>query len=516
MNFVKALKNRVNFIDLIIICLVLLIGLSRVSLNQHGDQALFTLGALNMSQGAILYQDFWDGKPPGIFLFYLVGGKLFGFNHLGIHIFELLYLLAFSVVMMVTLKNYFRNRFVTSLTPLLTVGFYYMVAGAWHLTQVEAIVGFPLFLLLWLLYKYSQSEKKKASWLFLSGLTGGIVVLTKHSFVPIVAILWITAFFYSNIGKKQPISSAVVKFAKFCIPVFFGILIPFLILIGYFAWHDSLKLLLWTLVEYPMVLAERLSDKGIQYVGPAFIDGIKWFFHTFLPLMVLASISAYEIFDRKRRKNLLTLNLLLWIIIGLGVIFLQLRGWQYYYILILFPLGILGARGLDILWSYLKQYGPPATKRKRIIVLLISLMLLFSLVIGTFMVKFSYFIRNGFAIRPEQQAIVSEVSFLSEPESLPGDIYIFGDPSYYLLSGRNQAISWNGWLNQAYTPEIWSDVKRQLTETLPPYIFIDTKFIESFQDRPEIWSFFEKKYHLFRRSDMGIWFMVGGVHDQSN
>ena len=69
-----------------------------------GDQALFTVYARQIAQGAVLYRDIFDVKQPGIFLFYLLGGSLFGYTEIGIHLFELLYWLAFSAFAMVALR----------------------------------------------------------------------------------------------------------------------------------------------------------------------------------------------------------------------------------------------------------------------------------------------------------------------------------------------------------------------------------------------------------------------------
>src|SRR5579864_415008 len=83
---------------------VVLIGLVHLPQPFHDDQAFFTIGAWKMSHGAVLYRDYWDIKQPGIFLFYLAGGKLLGFNEVGIHGFELLYMVTLALVLMLTLR----------------------------------------------------------------------------------------------------------------------------------------------------------------------------------------------------------------------------------------------------------------------------------------------------------------------------------------------------------------------------------------------------------------------------
>lgn len=59
------------------------------------------------------------------------------------------------------------------LIPLLSVGACFAVAGSWHLTQVEGLVGFPLFLVVWLTCVDAQAQRSNELRLFCSGLCGG-------------------------------------------------------------------------------------------------------------------------------------------------------------------------------------------------------------------------------------------------------------------------------------------------------------------------------------------------------
>ena len=54
-----------------------------------GDQALFLYFAQAIDQGERLYLDIWDMKQPGIFWFYWLGGKMFGFTSFGVKLLEL-------------------------------------------------------------------------------------------------------------------------------------------------------------------------------------------------------------------------------------------------------------------------------------------------------------------------------------------------------------------------------------------------------------------------------------------
>jgi hypothetical protein len=60
------------FIKFIVLLLVGLCGLLNLNEMFNGDQALFTVYASEMNQGAILYRDIWDIKQPAIFVFFLI------------------------------------------------------------------------------------------------------------------------------------------------------------------------------------------------------------------------------------------------------------------------------------------------------------------------------------------------------------------------------------------------------------------------------------------------------------
>ena len=505
-----AKVNKISRLDILSLIAITIIGLMHLPYPFNGDQALFTTGALKISHGAILYRDFWDLKQPGIYAFYLIAGKLFGFNEFGIHTFELLYMVAFSAVLLFTLKDYYKHPSIASLVPLLTVGIYYGVSGSWHLTQLEAIVGFPMFLSLWFAYTYSQPGGHPASRLFLSGFMGGIVLIFKFMFLPILLAFWLTTII--NAVLKEPRQRPKVSF--WCITIGMGIVFPLLIVFSYFAWFDTLNILYNTFLEYPPRIAIEIPGPGINRL----IDGLTWFAHGFIPLIALGVIGAYA--SLSSRRDMMTLNLILWCIIGLGVIFLQRQSWwEYHYLLLFVPLGILATKGLDVLWGQIKKL-PSFSSWRGATVAAFSLALLFLSVFGSF-VKQGYFLaRNGFVMKREQQlkyqikfndvyqTALTEVAFLSEPQSMPGDIFICGDPLYYLLSGRNQAIALNGWDLELLLPEQWTQLTEQLARVFPPYIFVSTYYLDIIKDRsPEVAQFIEKNYRVLRKSDVGIWYV---------
>jgi hypothetical protein len=300
--------------------------------------------------------------------------------------------------------------------------------------------------------------------------------------------------------------------------------VPLLIVLGYLAFNNTVGTLYWTFFEFP---AQLMSDP--PYTNPV-INGLRWLISHFAPLLVLGSVGVY-VSLKNRRDRLLAVNLVLWLILGLAVIVLQkLSRWEYHYLLLFVPLGILSVKAMDILWERMKTFGPPMNSWGSRITGIVGLVLLFSPVLNSLGKKSVDLARSGFAFNRERRLIyqdsigadnqgaLSEVKFLSEPGSLPGDIYVIGDPNFYLQAGRGQAVAINGfggvlfWLRDK---SMQQRLTQQLDRARPVYVYINDYFGGLIvKMAPEITRFMDENYYAFRRSSRGIWYVLknNGAH----
>jgi hypothetical protein len=504
-------KNIFSGWDILVLGAIVLVGLVHLNYPFSGDQALFTIAAAKLSQGGVLYRDFWDLKQPGIYIFYLIGGTLFGFNEVGIHTFELIYLVAFSAILILTTRSYFKHRFISSLVPLLTVGNYYAISDSWHLTQVEFLVGLPLFLTLWFAFKSSRVTRDKTWWLFLSGVMAGLVLLFKFIFLPLIFVFWAIAFLDAIIRQQQPILKSLFGIG---IPVILGTLLPLSIVFGYLAQFATLDILSQTFFVYPPRILTEIPGPGINRL----ISATRWFATKCAPLIFLGTIGIYA--SLRRPINLLAIYVISWLLLGFAVILLQRQAWwDYYYLLLVVPLGILAAKGLDILWPKIRTIKLFNATWKAVVAAILGIILLFSMPLAA-LAKRSIFSLKSFSLNREKQlayqsklsnaykTALEEVAFLAKPESLRGDIYICGDPLYYLLSGRQQAIALNGWALEYLLPEQWTSLIAQLDRARPGYIFVSTEYLNLIPKRSLATNdFLQRNYNIFRQSQAGIWYV---------
>lgn len=510
-------------ITLFILLVVTVLGLVRLVETFAGDQAMFIVYAKEINSGALLYRDVWDLKQPGIFLFYLTGGKLFGFTEFGIHLFELFYWLTFSVTLSITLRDYFRRSVFAALSPLLTVGVYYVICGSWHLTQVEGLVGFPLYLTLFAAIKAARAQSvfKNVSLLFFSGLAGGIVLFFKLILLPIVLLFWLSVLIFLIMCRVD--ASLPKVLFRTAAPILSGLAIPILATVVYFAWHDTSALINYTFFEYPAQAVTAFSDINRT---SELKRGLRWFVVVFLPLIILilawvliavknlkasnGSLSS-KLTGSIRRMDLLTVNLILWLCAGFGAILLQrLSWWEYHYLLLLVPLGILATKGIEALWGQAIRVNVFFTKPLGCVVFIICVFFLF---IPSLKLEASR-IKNIFANRmnlpddkrgitphgdmdEQYQQIRGETGFLREQNNSTDKIFVCGQPLYYYLSKRSPALAANGWMPEFFLPRQWRQLNEELAAKSPAYVLIDRDCRNIIAEKsPETWQLIENRYRL--------------------
>jgi hypothetical protein len=504
--------------EIMALAVIILIGLVHLPQPFHDDQAFFAVGAQKLSHGALLYRDYWDIKQPGIFWFYEIGGKLFGFSEVGIQGLELLFMLGLAATLMITLRSYFEHRWLNGLVALLTVGFYYGICGLPHLTQdymtqVEGLVGFPMFLCIWFASRAVEGKSAWGTQLLLSGFMGGLVLLLKLIFLPMLLCSWMAAFWYAQFQRRENLFATAARFGA---PIVLGLAGPILFACGYFAWRGGLSELFFTSFVWPIHAIGKLP-----LAGPGRLhEGLAFFVDGFAPLLGLGFVGTW--WSLRRRKDLLTINLLLWIVTGAMVILIQRRSWwPYHYLLLFVPLGILGTKGVEWLWQQLQFSESSGDAVRRRGVLGVGLMLLFSPVLYPLVSDAFLLARYKFALNKQQRlnfqcrypnsqypAALTEVEFLSKRDSLPGPIYVGGSPLYYFLSGREPAIALTYGLDDL-VPEQWPIFAKQLSEARPGYVFLLPTFHDWIQtNSPHTIEFIEANYRLLGRSEAGAWYVL--------
>jgi 4-amino-4-deoxy-L-arabinose transferase-like glycosyltransferase len=503
-------------LDVVVFAGILIVGFARLPEPFTGDQALNMLMGRVITDGGAPYVDLWDLKHPGIFLFFAASGTLFGFTEIGIHLFELLWMFALAVAVRLTAGQYLRNEVAAALASALTVGFYYAVATGVHLTQTEVIVGLPLLCCLALAAAAVQRPRGSAAMWFASGVSAGVVALFKAPYILLPMIFWLLSLVELRRAQDVAWRQAIRRSA----PAVPGLLLPLVATIVYLLLKDALGVAWWTFIVFPRQAAAE-TPIDLQLLR----DGTAWFVRTFTVPLALAAIGAS---DRLRRGwDLWTVALVAWVVGGVVLIWAQVIGWwSYHYLLLLVPIGLLAAAGIETLWRVARSAGLTSRRVAAVAAMLILIVLMWSPVslgvrsIADFLrarpLPLTSDAARAFQIEedPAYSYASRTTSFLSAPRSHPGPIYVFASPILYVISDRPPAISpLATWFDP--TSEAWERMMRELTAASPPYIYMANGAIGSLtaenaaitDDARALQSWRHKWYRLLRTDRGGTWYM---------
>jgi hypothetical protein len=501
---------RPRRLDAAALGLAALFGLADLAYPYNGDQALFALGAQKMFHGAALYRDFWDLKQPAIYLFYLSGGALFGFGEIGLHLFELGYWLLFGALLAVALRGAFRDVRLASAVPFLVVAGYYAGNGPPQLTQVEALAGFPLFVFTAAAVAIRRGREPRRTLYAVAGLAAGVTLLWKLLFIGIIAAIVLALAFHAKARATQrpPHDAAACAAAALA-----GFTAPLLAFAAYTLANHEGALVLETFFVIPAKIAATIPAGSPERL----LWSARWFEHMYLALIVLGALGLAR--SPGDRGGAWRTALGAWIAGAAFVIAAQRQSWwDYHFDLFLVPLGILGAFGIDAL---LQGVTVPARPSRLAAGLLIALAVLFLAArpLASAGRNLGLLERNGFAREPAQrlryQYAASEQSaegidaaaYLNAPGRMAGEIYVAGDPTVYIYSGRQQAVALNGWSLEFFVGDQWHELYRELAAAAPPYVFVGEVYRTLLPEKsPEIARLLATRYRIGWREHLGAWY----------
>lgn len=491
--------------------LVLLGGALNLIFPFVSDQAMALLGARTVAEGGTLYIDYWDNKLPGLIWFYLLAGKLFGFTEQGIRTLELIWMTGFSLVMMVTLRSYVCVRPLAALAPVAVVGTYYFAAEPFHLTQLEGLVALPIFLSAWFSASGAQKPSLPAKYFFAAGLCAGVTVVFKLVFAPLFVAFWALVSI-DLLARRR--ASIIDVLRRVWIPAALGVGAILAAVAAKFWLDGALGELIWTAFVYPPQALETSPPAHFARLAESLM-----FFTTYYAVWLGFIVFAGVMWWREDR-DLLTSLLFVWLVLGFGLIVIQrFSWWQYHFLNLFAPAGILGVRGFSDLIRVLTRESASRYTG----VAFLSIMLAFPLV-GSLAVPAGQKVRayvkvfitdhRGIAdfkrtVSKDYPGIEYSIRFLADKTALRGPIYVFGDPLYYYLSGREMALPTTGWAWPYYLISQWRQLPAQLEAARPVYIYVDIlnrKLIDGRDD--EVRAFIESHYLALLKDHQGVWYIL--------
>jgi hypothetical protein len=472
-----------------------------------GDQALFLVGAQELHAGAVLYRDFWDLKQPGIFLFYLAGGSAAGFTQSGIHIFEIAWQCAFGGTLFAALRGAVRRPAVAALAVLAVPAAYYAGTTSWHLTQVEALTGLPLLCCAWAGIAAWTRANGRARSAFAAGLAAGCVLLLKLLYLPIAFVLFAVAASAAT-GTQRHERAPIVVTAWLG-----GLAVPLALTAAY-----ATAFGLWNTLSATFVSLPAAVVAGGHAPSTRLWLAALWFARRFAPVLFLGAIG---LLTTPSAGGLVWRRIAVaWFVTGGLALIVQTQSWwEYQFLLLLPPAGILATLGADA--SLARLRGPAGAARTAAgAALAAALLLCFGLGHSTLAATARVLRDRPFTSAAalerhreidsgEYTAAAHAAASLSRGGNDRQAIYVCGDPLIYLLAKREQAVAINGWALELYPPDWWAKLDAQLQRTLPADVFVagdDTALIAA--RSPLLARMLDTEYERAVRLPDGTWYRL--------
>ena len=484
------------------VCVITLAAAAKLEAPFRSDQSLFLLYARMLSQGFKLYLDIWDIKQPAIYWFYLASAEIFSYSERGVHIGELIWSAAFSVCLILTLRKYFTHWALVPLSPVVVVGNYFLYVGATEQTQIEWLVGFPLYLCAYFCTQATEGDHRRRGAL-LFGMFAALVSLFKMIFVVIIASFMLVAvYMYPEAGdrrfvdKKQFIFYSASGFA-----IVYAVGCAVLILR-----HELAGFFQVTFV-YPFeALSEFPPGRLVDLLkGVGFVAGI------FAPWACFLVIAGW--WGVRRADAIMTRMLLAWVIAGIVITLAQrFSWWIYHFLIFLVPLGILALRGVDILLAELSRVRWTASLAAKALafVLLASPIGAMLAQLGSnvsFAIRFldrGTFRADDFRKAYSENYAQTIASIEVLPELRPDQsIYTLANSYHYLLLDRLQYGKYSGG-NWLYLTSRERAEQLALLRTRPPgYVFVRPQYVSA---SPELAQFLRVQCNKYAVTSLGDWF----------
>jgi hypothetical protein len=491
---------------------IALLGLSRLPEPLYGDPALFALGAKELAGGATLYRDWWDFKQPGIFVVYLVGGEVFGYTALGLHVFGVVVqLLAALVVGLWAVRRF--GPWLGALLPLLAVGMLFVTASDQNeYVLLEGLIGVVIFGAL-VLADPTTASRYRTLRLVVAGVLAGAVVLFKltYGLLPL-------AFWAIGAARIKP-PEAWAKRRRYVGVLAAGAFVPLLVFLLWALRTSSLGDAWYAFVEFPRSV---LSYSPESHDRTLLVKTFKDYAVLFAPVIAVAAVGLWSIVRPRSRQEVsfVDVAMVTWLLAGIPLVVAQLW-FPYHAYLLVVPTAYLCVVGVRVV---LDRWWRGWSTVAKVAAVALVVVLAFGPVrrYGQYV---SDLADHGFALgRADREAfqlvrntdtasLEHEDRVLAELDPGGGDIFVWGNPYLYLVTGRLQHGRINGDYPEQLTPKLYDEWIDMIRSDPPRVLFVQSGWWRTKlpQHSPAAWQAIQDNYRVAKESPAGTWYVLNGT-----
>lgn len=482
------------------LALIVLVGALKLEQPLGRDQAVHAWVGQRMMEGAVAYRDVWDVRQPAIFALHTLAIALFGPSVRAVHLVELGWMLVLAVLIMVLLRGYYRQRYLSAAAAVAAIAPYYVFVQPYSQMQVEILVGLPFFLTAWLLWRASVNDRHVVAMAFAAGLATGVGTAFKHVLAPIPMTFALLSAWFT---LRRPRSvSATVAVGRVWIPFAAGVIAVWAAIFLMFFIQGAFSEFFWTNFIWP------LENLHVGEPAPLsrLIEGALVFFTSTTPWALLALAAVGGLFRSAEPK--FTSFLWGWIFAGAGALLMQRTSWWAYHFLMFYvPVGLLAVRGIDRMVSGLVDRGTLSRFAAMGLSILLVLLPLAGLahpigeqartLYNTLVVEgkdTDAYRRENF---PEYAGAAAVADYL---RSVGGNepVYVIDNLTLVLLSHRDIGQPVPGqWFGSLRPAERWLVIPKQIEAIPPRFFFVENRIAGDFATySPSLQAMLDREYRV--------------------
>ena len=297
-------NNHLNF--LVLFLLVFLTQFSSINIEViDWDESTFYIISKYVSNGDILYQDYWDGKPPIIFFYLGLVFKLFGPSLL---VGRLAgdFVIFLTIVMIYKILNIFYQTRTCFFTSLFLIFLYSYDAS--QPTMTEHLGIFFIVASIYLVFKKSSNKN-----LFYIGVLFSLAFNTRNNLAFACVAIAIYLLYINKVGVNN------------FIYLILGFLSVILAISFYFIINKSLKNYFYMLLEFPFQTTQsyrmNLDEFLIQITSKFNLEQKLNVEISIIILIIFLIFFVVFTFSKQLNKDLFILNSLVSFFIALSIVF---------------------------------------------------------------------------------------------------------------------------------------------------------------------------------------------------
>jgi 4-amino-4-deoxy-L-arabinose transferase-like glycosyltransferase len=492
-------KKKILWPEIAILFLILasavIIRVPYLSEPFEAEQASYAYISNNWGDGTVPYRDYWDNKPPLIYIFYRLVCAFLGYSERGIHL-GFVFLSAATILFFYGLSRRLFSRGFALIST-----FLYGIFSAGALISGTFAVPENLevfFVIAGIYYFWDGCERQKNNRFFIAGVFMGLALMTKQA-----AVWQITALilFFVLTGLRSTTFMLVgwrlilFSFGSVLMPLFFILL---------FAGLGSAA------EFFNCVFIYNLFFGRLGYIREGFFNlwkALSWTPRENFLLWVFAMLGTIIAFSKRERKTLLIILWICAVVLGLAS---SVRFYPHYFILAIPVLVILAVYFFQIVWDL------PGIRGKFLSLIFISVTVCcFSAEQWNWWFLYTPFEslikRRGAFARPELYGSREEASaYIKSRTNAEDAVYVWGLwPEVYYASRRKAPTKYfylpsRGSLVGKFREVVQTQVYYDMLRNPPKYIIVDGYFEDLIGQSMQ--RYINSSYALVKKGD-GYWIL---------